>query len=149
MEATVFGDGEGEVYDAGAVRMRVLAQAPDQPIAVTDKMVPAGFPGPVLHRHAHMTDVFYVSEGELTFDLGGERRVVGSGGFVLVPPGIAHTFANPVPAPARVLNIQQPAGLEQYLKEAFRRMAEGQAWSPAEMAEIAADYDFEPVTSES
>jgi mannose-6-phosphate isomerase-like protein (cupin superfamily) len=147
MEATVFGDGEGEVYDAGAVRLRVLAQAPDQPIAVTDNTVPPGFPGPVLHRHARMTDVFYVLEGELTFDLGGKRRVVGPGGFVLVPPGIAHTFANPGPVPARVLNIQQPAGLEQYLKEAFRRMAEGHPWSPAEMAEIAADYDFEPVAA--
>ena len=148
MEPIVFAETEGEVYDTGPVRLRLLAQSPDQPIAITDNTVPPGFPGPVRHRHARMTDIFYVLEGELTFDLGGERRVLGPSGFVLVPPGVVHTFANPGPAPARVLNIQQPAGLEQYLKEAFRRMAEGHPWSPAEMAEIASRYDFESVPEE-
>lgn len=148
MESTVFEDAEGEVYDAGALRLRILAQSPDQPIAITDSVVPPGFPGPVRHRHAQMTDIFYVIERELAFDLGGERRVLGPGGFVLVPPGVVHTFANSGPAPARVLNILQPAGLEQYLKEAFRRMAEGHPWSPAEMAQVASRYDFEPVAEE-
>jgi mannose-6-phosphate isomerase-like protein (cupin superfamily) len=143
--AVVFAPDEGEIYEAGSVRLRVLAQSPGQPIAVTDNAVPPGFPGPVWHRHARMTDIFYVLEGELAFDLGGERRVVGAGGFVLVPPGVPHTFANPGPAPARFLNVYQPAGNEQYLKEAVRRMAEGRPWSPAEMAEVAARYDFEPV----
>ena len=148
MEATVFGDAEGEVYDAGAVKLRVLAQAPGQPLAVTDNTVPPGFPGPVRHRHARMTDVFYVLEGELAFDLGGERRVLGPGSFVLVPPGVIHTFANPGSVPARFLNIYQPAGNEQYLKEAVKRMIAGQPWAPVEMAEVAAQYDFEPVTEE-
>ena len=92
-----------------------------------------------------MTDVFYVLEGELTFDLGGEQRTLGPGSFVLVPPGVVHTFANPGPAPARFLSIYQPAGNEQYLKEAVKRITDGRAWSPAEMAEVASRYDFEPV----
>ncbi len=148
MEAIVFGDTEGDVYEAGPVRLRVLAQAPDQPLAVTDNTVPPGFPGPVRHRHAQMTDVFYVLEGQLSFDLDGERRVVGPGGFVLVPPGVVHTFANPGPGPARFLNIYQPAGNEQYLKEALQRMAAGNPWSATEMAEVASQYDFEPVAEE-
>jgi quercetin dioxygenase-like cupin family protein len=145
MEPIVVAETEGEVYDTGALRLRLLAQSPDQPIAVTDSTVPPGFPGPVRHRHAQMTDIFYVLEGELAFDLDGKWRVLGPGSFVLVPPGVAHTFANRGPAPARVLNILQPAGLEQYLKEAIKRMADGHPWSPAEMAEIAARYDFEPL----
>ena len=99
--------------------LRLLAQSPDQPIAVTDNTVPPGFPGPVRHRHAQMTDIFYVLEGELAFDLGGERRTLGPGSFVLVPPGVVHTFANRGAIPARFLNIYQPAGNEQYLKEAI------------------------------
>ena len=51
---------------------------------------PPGFPGPVRHRHAQMTDVFYVLEGELTFDLGGEQRSLGAGSFVLVPETRLH-----------------------------------------------------------
>ncbi len=95
-----------------------------------------------------MIDVFYVLEGELAFDLGGERHVVGPGAFVLVPPGVVHTFSNPGTVPARFLNIYQPAGNEQYLKEALKRMAAGRPWSPAEMAEVASRYDFEPVREE-
>ena len=148
MDPIVFEATEGEVYDAGPVRLRLLAQSPDQRIAITDNTVPPGFPGPVRHRHANMTDIFYVLEGELAFELDGEWRILGPDAFVLVPPGVAHTFANRGPAPARVLNIQQPAGLEQYLKEAFKRMMEGHPWSPAEMAEMASRYDFEPVAEE-
>ena len=63
---------------------------------------------------------------------------------MLVPPGVVHTFANYGSVPARFLNIFQSSGLEQYLKEAIRRMAAGQTGSPAETAEVAARYDFEP-----
>ena len=144
MQPIVFEDSDGEVYDAGPIRLRLLAQSPDQPIAITDNTVPAGFLGPVRHRHANMTDIFYVLEGELAFDLDGQWRTVGPGSFVLVPPGVIHTFANQGSVPVRFLNIYQPSGNEQWLKEAVKRMEEGHPWSPAEMAEIASQYDFEP-----
>jgi uncharacterized cupin superfamily protein len=145
MEPIVLAETEGEVYDTGSVRLRLLAQSPIQPIAVIDSTVPPGFPGPVRHRHAQTTDIFYVLDGELAIELEGEWRVLGPGSFVLVPPGVAHTFANRGSVPARVLNILQPAGNEQYLKEAMQRMMAGQPWSPAEMAEVAARHDFAPV----
>src|SRR5918998_5398253 len=145
MDPIVFAETDGEIYEIGTLRMRLLAQSPDQPIAITDSTVPPGFPGPVCHRHAQMIDIFYVLEGELTFDLAGGQRTPGRGGFVLVPPGVVHTFANRGSVPARVLNVLQPSGLEQYLKEAVKRMSEGHPWSPAEMAEIASQYDFESV----
>ncbi|HEU5432480.1 MAG TPA: cupin domain-containing protein [Thermomicrobiales bacterium] len=145
MEPIVFDAADGEVIDAGPIRLRLLAQSPDHPIAVTDNVVPPGFPGPLRHRHAQITDIFYVLEGELTFDIGDERRTLGPGSFVLVPPGVVHTFSNPGSAAARFLDIFLPAGIEQYLKQALARMAAGAPWSPAEMAEVAARYDFEPV----
>ncbi len=148
MAAVVYGEADGEVVGAGPNRVRFLARSPDRPVAVMDSTVPPGFPGPVRHRHARMTDIFFVLEGTLAFDLGGERRLLGPGAFVLVPPGVAHTFANPGPAPARFLNIYHPAGNEHYVKEVAERMAAGRPPSPAEMAEIAARYDFEPVAEE-
>lgn len=73
MDQIVLTETDGEVYDTGAVRLRLLAQSPEQPIAVTDNTVPPGFPGPVRHRHAQMTDLFFVIEGELPSDLGDEQ----------------------------------------------------------------------------
>jgi quercetin dioxygenase-like cupin family protein len=95
-----------------------------------------------------MTEMFYILEGDLAFDLAGEQRVLGPGSFVLVPPGVVHTFANPGSTPVRFLEILQPAGNEQFFKEAVQRMVAGNPWSPAEMAEIAARCDFEPVAEE-
>ena len=79
MEPIVFEETDGEVYDTGAVRLRLLAQSPDQSIAITDNTVPPGFPGPVRHRHAEMTDIFYVLQGELAFELEGAWRSLGPG----------------------------------------------------------------------
>ena len=115
----------GEVHGAGANRFRILAQAPDHPVGIVEATVPPGFPGPVRHRHARMTDIFYVLEGTLVFDVAGERQAAGPGAFVLVPPGMVHTFANPGSAPARFLNMYQPAGFEHYLAEVGRRMDGG------------------------
>jgi hypothetical protein len=62
-----------------------------------------------------------------------------------VPPGTVHTFANTGSAPARFLNIYQPSGFEQYVKEMGRRMGSGSFPTPGEMREIARPYDFVPV----
>jgi quercetin dioxygenase-like cupin family protein len=149
MGMTVLTETQGEIYDTGLNRLRILARGPEQAISIMDSTVPPGFPGPVRHRHAHLTDIFYVLDGQLEFELDGERQSLGPGSFVLVPPGVVHTFRNPGSEPARMLNIFQPSGFEQYLVEAFRRMAAGNPWSPAEMAEIASRYDFEPVVGQS
>ncbi len=125
MEATVFGDGEGEVYGAGPVRLRVLAQAPDHPIAVTDNAVPPGFPGPVRHRHARMTDVFYVLEGELAFHVDGRDIAAGAGSWVTLARGSLHHFKNVGDRPARMLIVVTPAGLERFFLEVGRAAGEG------------------------
>jgi mannose-6-phosphate isomerase-like protein (cupin superfamily) len=68
--------------------------------------------GPPTHEHADEDDAFYVLEGEMTFLLEDEEILAGSGTFVLVPPGVQHTFANRSDAVARMLNIHAPAGFD-------------------------------------
>jgi mannose-6-phosphate isomerase-like protein (cupin superfamily) len=145
MDVTVLAEGDGEILGSGPYQLRFLAQSPDQPIAITENSVPPHFPGPVRHRHVHMTDIFYVLEGTLTLHVNGGEHLLGPGGFALVPSGVVHTFSNNGNAPARFLNIYQPSGNEQYLKEVGQRIAAGSPPSKAEMAAIAARYDFVPV----
>lgn len=149
MGATIFDASEGDMYQVGPAQMRLLTKAPEHAIAIIDNTVPAGFPGPVKHRHATMTDLFYVLEGTLTLDIDGEQHHLGAGGFASVPPGVVHTFSNPGEHPVRFLNIYQPSGNEQYLIEVARQTATGRSLTRAEMAEIASQYDFEPVSGES
>lgn len=142
MNAMVYEAGEGEVYGSGSFQLRFLMQSPEQPIAITENVIPPRFPGPVRHHHATMTDIFYVLDGTLTVHLDDERRRLGPGGFALVPPGVVHTFSNEGDVPARFLNIYQPSGNEHYLKEVGQRVAGGSPPSAEEAAEIASQYDF-------
>jgi mannose-6-phosphate isomerase-like protein (cupin superfamily) len=57
-------------------------------------VVPPGEPGPPLHLHPNTDEAFYIAEGEATFLLGDRELPVTSGGFVLVPRGVAHTVWN-------------------------------------------------------
>ena len=122
MAVVVLDPDDGERFGVAPNTIRLLAQSPDHPLAITEVTVPPGFPGPVRHRHAATFDIFYVLDGELTLRLEEGERRLGPGGFALVPPGTIHTFANPGGKPTRFLNIHQPSGFEQYVKEMGRRL---------------------------
>jgi mannose-6-phosphate isomerase-like protein (cupin superfamily) len=68
--------------------------------------------GPELHVHEGEDDSFYVLEGELTFLVEEDEVVAGPGTFVLVPPGVRHTFANRGDAVVRMVNVHAPAGFD-------------------------------------
>ena len=68
--------------------------------------------GPEAHAHPDEDDSFYVLEGELTFTLDEGEIVASAGTFVLVPPGVLHTFANRGDAVARCINVHAPAGFD-------------------------------------
>ena len=74
-----------------------------------------GADGPETHVHPDEDDAFYILEGELTFLLDEGEVAAPMGTFVLVPPGVNHTFRNPLDTPTRVLNIHAPAGFDRRL----------------------------------
>ena len=74
-----------------------------------------GREGPELHVHDDEDDAFYVLDGEIVFLLGDDELSAETGTFVLVPPGVLHTFANRTDSPARILNIHAPAGFDRRL----------------------------------
>ena len=68
--------------------------------------------GPPIHAHVDEDDSFYVLEGELTFTVEDEEVLAPAGTFVLVPPGVRHTFANRGDRVARCVNVHAPAGFD-------------------------------------
>jgi mannose-6-phosphate isomerase-like protein (cupin superfamily) len=62
------------------------------------------------HVHREHTDAFYVLEGRLVFDVGGDTITVSAGDFVAVPPNVPHSFRATEEAPARWLTIHAPDG---------------------------------------
>ena len=145
-DAIVRGPGTGESIRLGSGGALFKAEGGDGDgtFSLSETTVPAGFPGPVPHRHESFADSFYVLEGTLTVRIESEPVEVGPGGFAFAPPGVAHTFSNPTGTPVRFLNLMAPGGFEQYLKEVARAAGNG-ASDPRVMAEIASRYDFHPV----
>jgi mannose-6-phosphate isomerase-like protein (cupin superfamily) len=134
------GAGERLALGDSAAVIKVGAEGADGMLAVLETTVAPGFPGPVPHRHRQMLDSFWLLEGTLTLRLGERTVEAGPGSYAVAPPGAVHAFSNPGEAPVRMLNVMAPAGLEGYLRETTAAATT----DPAEMARIAARYDFEP-----
>jgi mannose-6-phosphate isomerase-like protein (cupin superfamily) len=71
--------------------------------------------GPDAHSHADEDDAFYVLDGELQFVVEDQQIRAPAGTFVLVPPGVVHTFRNASTSPVRILNVHAPAGFDRRL----------------------------------
>jgi oxalate decarboxylase/phosphoglucose isomerase-like protein (cupin superfamily) len=125
--------------------------------------VPVGFDVGA-HRHAHAEEIFYILEGELdllafeprniigdwrTWESDSGRKVVrvGPGSTMFVPPGCPHAFANPGPAPVRMLLHVSPPGHEIYLQELADLLARGGPPDPEAIGELRARHDIEQLSS--
>ena len=68
------------------------------------------------HTHPTEDEMFYVVEGELTFECDGRRFDVETGGFVFLPRGLSHNYTIRTDGAVRLLVITAPprAGSESW-----------------------------------
>src|SRR5262249_4661622 len=142
---TVHRPGEGERLGVGASEIVIKAVSEDTggTFFLSETTIEPGFPGPPLHTHERIHDMFYVLEGVLTMSIDGERIELGPGSFACAPPGVVHTFSNPGSEPVRFLNFNTPGGFERYMRELAGAMQDGPI-TPEAIGEIASRYDFRP-----
>ncbi len=147
MEPVLLRPGEGEQIHAGPARasLKAVRESTGGTFSMTETTIWPGFRGPVAHVHREMHDAFYVLEGTLALRLGEEEVTAPAGTFACVPPGVVHTFWNPGDEPVRFLNINTPGGWEDYLRDLAAAMPAQGPPDPESMAELAKQYDFEPV----
>jgi mannose-6-phosphate isomerase-like protein (cupin superfamily) len=86
------------------------------------------------HVHLHEDEYSYILEGTIGARVGDREVIAGQGSYVIKPRGLMHTFWNPGPKPARLLEVIAPAGFETY----FVELAE--AGDPGRRSELAAKY---------
>lgn len=102
--------------------------------ALWEALVPPGG-GPPPHLHTREVEGFYVLEGAMTFFLGETKHVAGPGVHVSVPLRTVHSFANESAAPARMLILVAPAGLEEMFFEIGVPLPSGSMRAPAKTAD--------------
>jgi mannose-6-phosphate isomerase-like protein (cupin superfamily) len=99
--------------------------------------VPPRWEGPPLHRH-DFDEAFYVIDGELTFEVAGERIAVTGGQLAFAPRNVDHTFANLSDEPASYVLVCTPAGFERYFARMEAEQAGGEPpeWALAPIPEV-------------
>ena len=83
---------------------------------LVEMTAPAGLQTP-LHVHHVEDEGFYVQEGSITIELGGETIEVAAGQHAFGPKGIPHRFTVG-PGGARMLWVLAPGGFEDLIEEA-------------------------------
>jgi quercetin dioxygenase-like cupin family protein len=136
--------GQGEHHGVGTSETVIKATGEDTggTFFLSESTIAAGFPGPPLHRHERLHDMFYVLEGVLTMRVGESTHELGPGSFACVPPGVAHTFSNPSAQPVRFLNFNTPAGWEKYMRDLATAAKSGEL-TPEAIGRVASRYDFQ------
>jgi mannose-6-phosphate isomerase-like protein (cupin superfamily) len=139
MRTVVLEPGAGEAVSQSARRL-VLIKTGLAEFVLTESRYATGEAGPAPHIHREHSDCFFLLAGSLTFGLANQEIAASAGDFVLVPPGVVHTFRNERPAEAHFLNIHAPGkGFDRHLIE--MRDAE----DPSEEAASAERFDtFDP-----
>jgi oxalate decarboxylase/phosphoglucose isomerase-like protein (cupin superfamily) len=125
--------------------------------------VPPGFDvGAHLHREAE--ELFYILEGELDLlafeprlrtagdwlswesEDGAKVARGGPGSVMFVPAGCPHAFANPGPAPARMVFLVTPPGHEHYLAELADLITRQGPPDQDAIAALRARHDIQQIT---
>jgi mannose-6-phosphate isomerase-like protein (cupin superfamily) len=112
----VLAAGESRRQDA-ILPFKALASDTGGPLSVCEFTLGPWESGPVLHLHTSVDEAFYVVAGRLELQLDDRRRQAAAGGFVWVPRGTAHAFANAGPEPLHMLALAMPGGVEELFAE--------------------------------
>jgi mannose-6-phosphate isomerase-like protein (cupin superfamily) len=114
----VLGPGEGQRYSPpGHPGVVLKADAPTTQGRYSLLEFTVADDGPPLHVHHDAEEAFYVLGGQIYTRVGAETVRATTGGFVLVPRGTPHTFANSGDRPGHMLAIFSPPGFEQFFPQ--------------------------------
>ena len=92
------------------------------------------------HTHSREDEYSYVLEGEVGVKIGDQEFLATAGDIIVKPRGVSHTFWNPGPRPARLLEIIAPAGFESYFEEMAHVLNAGGPPNEEQMDSIAEKY---------
>ena len=137
------------VWFLGAlVRVRASGEATAGSLDVLEHQGERGYSSP-LHRHLAQEETFFVLDGELRVEVGGEAHAAGPGAVAFLPRQLPHAFVVTSPQ-ARFLTLHTPGGFDRFTLAAGTPAAgtttmppEEVPPDPAALAAMASSYGIE------
>jgi mannose-6-phosphate isomerase-like protein (cupin superfamily) len=131
--------GKGVTFTMLGTTMRLLVTGAETGghYTVGEQVTPVGW-GPPRHMHSREDEIFYVLEGTYEVHCGDVRRTISAGACAVLPRGVPHGFRNIGLAPARLIFVITPSGLEDYFI-AISKFAP-QPPGPVDLAKLAEPY---------
>lgn len=105
-----------ETIPGERMALRIHSRDVGGAFTIIEARVPA-MSGPPAHLHKYRDEIFEVLEGRFLFQCADDTFAVSPGTTVVVPRGVAHTWANISPSPARLLFSFVPGGIDDLFEE--------------------------------
>jgi quercetin dioxygenase-like cupin family protein len=121
-----------------AITLKAVSDDTGGAWSLMEYTAPPHFAGPPPHWHNETLEGFYILSGTVTFQVDAQTIIAPAGSFVLVPPGVIHTFANQEDVPATFLTVVSPGGFERYFDELAALVAHEPTWPPADPSKLTA-----------
>jgi quercetin dioxygenase-like cupin family protein len=137
--------GQGSVWNVSPGRsllLKLLGGATAGSIMLFEETVPAGTKS-FFHLHHDSDEVAYVLSGEITFKIGDEVTVGGSGSCAFMPRGVQHAWKNSGAETARLLFLYTPAAAGGLVEEQQRTQGTAASMSERAKAEQRERYGWE------
>ena len=130
---TRIGEGEALWWFNCLAEVKLTAEQTGGALTIVEITEPPGSAAP-LHVHHRDDETFWILEGDLTFEVGGETIHASAGDAVFGPRGVPHRYTVG-PSGCRMLFIMTPGGFETLVREMS---------APAERRELPPPPDAEP-----
>ncbi len=111
-------------------------------IMMFEETIPAGTKS-TFHLHHDSDEVAYVLSGEVTFKIGDELTVGGTGTCAFMPRGVPHAWKNTGAETGRVLFLYTPAKAGGLIEEQHRTQRSFSSMTERELAEILQRHGWE------
>jgi mannose-6-phosphate isomerase-like protein (cupin superfamily) len=142
-EGSVASTEEGVTVNLGGlgVAFKVAGERTGDTVSIVEHPMEPGRLVPP-HVHGAEDEVSYVLEGRFGVRIGETEAEAGPGSYIVKPRGVPHTFWNPGPEPARLIEVIVPGRFERFFRELGTLVAEMPEDFERRRADLGAGYDL-------
>lgn len=108
-------EGEARWWLGGLAIIKASGKETDGRFSLVEVVDPDGAETP-LHVHHNENEAFWILEGSLTFEIGGQTIKAEPGSFLFGPKDVPHRYRVDK-GPARLLFLLSPAGFENFIRD--------------------------------